>query len=223
MARRRTLGKQYYKNRQKNYNISKIKRVKRIKTKTRKLGRGRGFPNIFGRTRVVPLSFHGAQQETLRNHMIHIDEHIEILKKTVSEIEELYKNHKQFFSTIENFNKDYTRFIEDYIKPKLYVSPDTYRDAHTNLGKKNSYVRTFKEFWQRADYLQGTILAHARRRLRKVVREGREDIVFSEAEEEALSEITRLLNIIKDNSEPVEPGWDVLAVMRDPLTRHLLL
>ena len=53
MARRRTLGKQYYKHRQKNYNISKIKRVKRIKTKTRKLGGG--FPNILGRAKIHPI------------------------------------------------------------------------------------------------------------------------------------------------------------------------
>ena len=55
MARRRTLGKQYYKNRQKNYNISKIKRVKRIKTRTRKLGRGRGLLSMLGISTRPPI------------------------------------------------------------------------------------------------------------------------------------------------------------------------
>ena len=197
MARRRTLGKQYYKNRQKNYNISKIKRVKRIKTKTRKLGGGLLLSSL-RRTRIVPFSYRESQKEALRNHKLHMDEHIEIMKKTVSEIEELYNNHKKFFSTLEYFNKDYVRFIVNTIKPKLDVSPDTYRDIDIDRGDilKNSYVLTFMEIWKNAEEFEAHVrgLINPRDKLR------RGDIVFSKAEEEVLSEISRLLNIIRDNS-----------------------
>ena len=87
MARRRTLGKQYYKNRQKNYNISKIKRVKRIKTKTRKLGGG--FPNIFGRAKIHPITKDDSwtqdmiEQEQKNNRQI--GENIRIINGTLEE------------------------------------------------------------------------------------------------------------------------------------------
>ena len=87
MARRRTLRKQYYKNRQKNYNISKIKRVKRIKTKTRKLGGG--FPNIFGRAKIHPITKDASwtqdmfEQEHKNNRQI--GENMRIINGTLEE------------------------------------------------------------------------------------------------------------------------------------------
>ena len=202
MARRRTLGKQYYKNRQKNYNISKIKRVKRIKTKTRKLGRGRGFLSSFRRAQIVPLSFPESQKEAVRNHKQHMDQHIKTIIAKVQEIEKLYNDNDKFFSTIEGFNKHYVRFIVNIIRPKLKESPDTYRAIDIDRGdiETNQYVRTFMEIWQGAENLVRTINAaynnpHTHR-------------YFYRPEQTVLSEISRLLNIIKDNSNALGPNWD---------------
>jgi len=195
MARRRTLRKQYYKNRQKNYNISKIKRVKRRKTKTRKLGGG--FPNIFGRAKIHPITKY-EEQEQKNNRQIQeniriingtLEERITNITQSARELEKLHdtdegialfdklleatKAHAERvgWQYFDNYTRDYLTEVKPYI--------DTLSEDGMNYMR---HIHTFAYKFRKNLYFD--------KKTSKVV--------FTQQEEELFSEINEhILNIIK--------------------------
>ena len=198
MVRRRTLRKQYYKNRQKNYNISKIKRVKRRKTKTRKLGGG--FPNIFGRAKIHPITkYEEQEQEYMRQKQVNmkminktLEERITNITQSARELEKLHdtdegmalfdklleaaKAHRPDIDSryFDNYTRDYLTVVKPYI--------DTLSEDGMEYMR---YIHTFAYKFRKNLYYD------------KNTSKNTSKVVFTQQEEELFSEINKhILNII---------------------------
>ena len=205
MARRRTLRKQYYKNRQKNYNISKIKRVKRRKTKTRKL-RG-GFPNIFGRAKIHPITKDDSSkqptieqvQEYMRQKQVNmkminktLEERITNITQSARELEKLHDTDEgmALFDKLLEAAKAHrpdidSRYFDNYTRDYLTeVKP--YIDTLSEDGMEYMrYIHTFAYKFRKNLYYD------------KNTSKNTSKVVFTQQEEELFSEINKhILNII---------------------------